>query len=92
VESGRWLLYRYDPRRSLQGLNPLLLDSRAPKLPVEQSMYAENRFKMLTHSHPETAKTLLQQAQQDVEARWRLYEALAEMGEMRERDGDGVMG
>jgi pyruvate-ferredoxin/flavodoxin oxidoreductase len=55
-------------------------------------MYAENRFKMLTHSHPEAAKALLQQAQQDVETRWQLYEALAELGEMRGREGDGVMG
>ena len=80
VDSGRWLLYRYDPRRRADGLNPLLLDSRAPKLPVEQSMYAENRFKMLAHSHPKAAKALLQEVQQDVQTRWRLYEALAEMG------------
>ncbi|MBE9137055.1 pyruvate:ferredoxin (flavodoxin) oxidoreductase [Nodosilinea sp. LEGE 07088] len=81
VESGRWLLYRYDPRRRAEGLNPLRVDSRAPKLPVEQSMYAENRFKMLAHSHPEAAKALLQEVGQDVQTRWRLYEALAEMGE-----------
>lgn len=77
VESGRWLLYRYDPRRRDFGHNPLVVDSRAPKLPVEASMYAENRFKVLAHSHPQTAKTLLQQAQQDVQTRWRLYQYLA---------------
>jgi pyruvate-ferredoxin/flavodoxin oxidoreductase len=27
---GRWLLYRYDPRRSAQGDNPLSLDCRPP--------------------------------------------------------------
>ncbi|MEM9163445.1 MAG: 4Fe-4S double cluster binding domain-containing protein, partial [Cyanobacteria bacterium P01_F01_bin.4] len=79
VESGRWLLYRYDPRRRATGQNPLVVDSRAPKLPVEQSMYAENRFKMLVHSHPQAAKELLQQVQQDVQARWQLYQALAGM-------------
>ena len=79
VDSGRWLLYRYDPRRRSQGLNPLLVDSRAPQLPVEQSMYAENRFKMLAHSHPAIAKTLLQEVQHDVQTRWQLYQALAEM-------------
>ncbi|PSN17481.1 pyruvate:ferredoxin (flavodoxin) oxidoreductase, partial [filamentous cyanobacterium CCP5] len=68
VDSGRWLLYRYDPRRRTQGHNPLVVDSRAPKLPVETSMYAENRFKMLAYSHPETAKALLQQVQQDVQS------------------------
>ena len=61
VESGRWLLYRYDPPRRLeQGENPLLLDSRKPKRPLEQAMYSENRFKMLLRSKPEEAKQLLQ--------------------------------
>jgi pyruvate-ferredoxin/flavodoxin oxidoreductase len=30
VESGHWLLYRYNPERAQQGENPLTLDSRAP--------------------------------------------------------------
>jgi pyruvate-ferredoxin/flavodoxin oxidoreductase len=47
VESGRWLLYRYDPRRAEAGENPLLLDSKAPKRSLEEAMYSENRFKML---------------------------------------------
>jgi pyruvate-ferredoxin/flavodoxin oxidoreductase len=77
VESGRWLLYRYDPRRAEQGENPLLLDSRSPKLSVEQAMYSENRFKMLTLSKPEDAKQLAQQAQADVNTRWQMYQYLA---------------
>jgi pyruvate-ferredoxin/flavodoxin oxidoreductase len=77
VESGRWLLYRYDPRRSEQGDNPLQLDSRSPKATVEQSMYNENRFKMLTRTKPEDAKRLLQQAQGDVNTRWQMYQYLA---------------
>ncbi|MFG6107358.1 pyruvate:ferredoxin (flavodoxin) oxidoreductase [Leptothoe sp. EHU-05/26/07-4] len=81
VDSGRWLLYRYDPRRRSAGKNPLIVDSRAPKLPLEQSMYAENRFKMLVHSQPQVAKDLLQQAQQDVQTRWQLYQYLAALGE-----------
>ena len=32
VESGQWLLYRYDPRRAARGENPLQLDSAAPKI------------------------------------------------------------
>ena len=69
VDSGRWLLYRYDPRRRAAVHNPLIVDSRTPRLPVEQSIYAENRFKMLAHSHPQAAKALLQQVQQDVQTR-----------------------
>ncbi len=77
VESGRWLLYRYNPELKLEGKNPLQLDSRSPKKSVSQSMYAENRFKMLAKSKPEDAKRLLKEAQHDVDARWKMYEYLA---------------
>jgi pyruvate-ferredoxin/flavodoxin oxidoreductase len=77
VDSGQWLLYRYDPERATRGENPLQLDSRAPTIPLAQYMYMENRFKMLTKSKPEEAKVLLKAAQNDVTARRRLYEYLA---------------
>ncbi|HEY9709009.1 MAG TPA: hypothetical protein V6D48_12480, partial [Oculatellaceae cyanobacterium] len=77
VDSGRWLLYRYNPARAEQGENPLQLDSRSPKLSVEQSMYKENRFKMLTRGKPEEAKQLLKEAQEDVNTRWQLYQYIA---------------
>jgi pyruvate-ferredoxin/flavodoxin oxidoreductase len=77
VESGRWLLYRYDPRRTEQGENPLVLDSRSPKVPVETAMYSENRFKMLSRSSPEEAKRLLKEAQTEVNTRWQMYQYLA---------------
>ncbi|MDZ8056176.1 MAG: pyruvate:ferredoxin (flavodoxin) oxidoreductase [Aulosira sp. ZfuVER01] len=77
VESGRWLLYRYNPELHKDGKNPLQLDMKAPKQSVEQSMYQENRFKMLTKSKPEVAKQLLEQAQAEVDARWQMYQYLA---------------
>lgn len=77
VESGRWLLYRYDPRRTERGENPLQLDSRSPKVPIETALYSENRFKMLARSTPEEAKRLLKEAQADVNTRWQLYQYLA---------------
>jgi len=77
VESGQWLLYRYNPERAAQGENPLQLDSRAPKLRLEDYVYSENRFKMLTKSNPEAAKLLLKRAKADVQNRWKRYERLA---------------
>jgi len=77
VDSGAWVLYRYDPRRAGQGLNPLQLDSKAPKVPLKDYVYNETRFKMLTQSDPERAARLLELAQQDVQARWRMYEQMA---------------
>jgi pyruvate-ferredoxin/flavodoxin oxidoreductase len=77
VDSGQWLLYRYHPDRATAGENPLILDSRTPTRKVQDFMLMETRFKMLTKSKPEDAKRLWQEAQQDVEARYRLYEYLA---------------
>src|SRR6202030_1135995 len=36
VESGQWLLYRYNPERGASGENPLVLDSRAPSRKVQE--------------------------------------------------------
>ena len=77
VDSGRWLLYRFHPDKLNRGENPLQLDSRPPKLPIEQSMYLENRFKMLIQIKPEAAKQLLQEVQKDVRSRWEMYQYLA---------------
>jgi pyruvate-ferredoxin/flavodoxin oxidoreductase len=38
----------------------------------------ETRFKMLTKSKPEDAKKLWQEAQHDVDARFRFYEYMAQ--------------
>ncbi len=77
VDSGYWPLYRYDPRRADEGKNPLVLDSKPPKIPLEEFAYREARFKMLTKSNPERAKQLLAQAQAGIHQRWRFYENLA---------------
>ena len=77
VDSGQWLLYRYNPERVLAGENPLLLDSRTPTRKVQDYMLMETRFKMLTKSKPEDAKRLWAEAQHDAEVRYRFYEYLA---------------
>ena len=78
VDSGQWLLYRYNPERTLAGENPLLLDSRSPSRKVKDWLLQQTRFKMLQKSHPEHAKLLWQEAQQDAETRYRMYEYLAQ--------------
>ena len=78
VDSGQWLLYRYNPERTLTGENPLTLDSRTPTRKVRDFLQQQTRFKMLLQSKPEDAKRLWQQAQQDAETRYRLYEYLAQ--------------
>jgi pyruvate-ferredoxin/flavodoxin oxidoreductase len=78
VESGQWLLYRFDPRRAAAGENPLQLDSLAAKIKLQDYLLSENRFKMLTKSKPEEAKKLFAQAQVDVDRRWKFYQSLSE--------------
>jgi pyruvate-ferredoxin/flavodoxin oxidoreductase len=78
VDSGQWLLYRYNPERAANGENPLTLDSRTPTRKVEDYLQMETRFKMLTKSKPEDAKHLWHEAQHDAETRFRLYEYLAQ--------------
>jgi pyruvate-ferredoxin/flavodoxin oxidoreductase len=80
VDSGRWLLYRHDPRRKRQGLAPLVVDSRTPSLPLAEAMASENRFRMLRYSHPEQARALAKEAQHDLDHRWDLYQRLAGEG------------
>ncbi len=77
VDVGHWMLYRYHPERRANGENPLRLDSSAPRVPLKQYLYRENRFSMLAASKPNVAKQLLQDAQGDVDRRWALYEYLA---------------
>ncbi len=78
VDSGEWLLYRYNPERAAAGENPLILDSRMPTRRVQDFMNMETRFKMLLASKPEEAKHLWQEAQQDADTRYHLYEYLAQ--------------
>lgn len=77
VQSGYWPLFRYNPKLVAEGKNPFQLDSRPPSIPLKNYIYNESRYTMLQQSHPQVAKKLLEQAQQDVVNRWKKYEALA---------------
>jgi pyruvate-ferredoxin/flavodoxin oxidoreductase len=79
VNSGHWPLYRYDPRLTREGKNPLQLDSKAPSIPLKDYAYSETRYKMLVMSQPEEAKRLIQLAQEDARARYSFYQQLASM-------------
>ncbi|MEI6691277.1 MAG: pyruvate:ferredoxin (flavodoxin) oxidoreductase [Chlorobium sp.] len=77
VDSGHWILYRYNPERLLEGKNPLILDSKKPKIPVANFLNMENRFRMLKKSHPALADEYYTAIQKEVDARWSHYEYLA---------------
>jgi pyruvate-ferredoxin/flavodoxin oxidoreductase len=77
VQTGYWPLFRFNPALKAEGKNPFQLDSKPPSLAVEKYMYNEGRFNMLSQSHPDEARHLLELAQADVNARWAAYEKLA---------------
>jgi len=79
VESGLWPLYRFDPRRTAAGENPLKLDSKAPETRFEQFAQSETRFRMLMQSNPERARILLERAQSSVSSRFDKYQQLAQL-------------
>jgi len=81
VQSGYWFLYRYNPRLLAEGKNPLVIDSKAPSLPLEAYAYNETRYRMLTQSNKERAETLLELAQNDVRQHWNLYHQLATLAQ-----------
>jgi pyruvate-ferredoxin/flavodoxin oxidoreductase len=77
VKSGYWPLIRFDPDLAKEDKNPFQLDSKAPSIPLEEYIYNEDRYKMLTRTMPEVAKKLLKEAQEGVLKRWKIYERLA---------------
>ena len=84
VESGQWILYRYNPDKIKLGENPLTLDSRPRKTTIEEYMMMENRFKMLVKSKPALAKQYMDQAQRDADDRFKHFQYLAA------REGDKI--
>jgi pyruvate-ferredoxin/flavodoxin oxidoreductase len=75
--SGYWPLFRYDPAMRVIGENPFRLDSPRPTRPFKDYAYNELRYRVLSLTRPTEAAQLLRQAQTDVDAKYRTYEALA---------------
>ena len=80
VASGHWPLVRYDPAVRAIGGNPFQLDSPRPRIPLEDYIYNELRYRMLRNSDPAEAERLLHLAQEAVDQRWQTYEEMATRG------------
>jgi len=77
VNSGHWSLFRYDPRRTEAGENPLHMDSKEPSIPYEDFAASETRFAVLQRTHPDDALRYTKLAQKHIKAKFSLYEQLA---------------
>ena len=70
VQAGYWHLFRFDPRRKEEGLNPFILDSKEPTESYEQFLMNEVRYNSLARSNPERAKELFQKAAANAKAKY----------------------
>ncbi|MCL4300856.1 MAG: pyruvate:ferredoxin (flavodoxin) oxidoreductase [Anaerolineae bacterium] len=77
ADAGHWLLYRYNPALAAEGKNPLQLDSKPPKTPLQEFFASENRYRVLQQSNPAVAAQLARQAQEIVNNRWQHYAWMA---------------
>jgi pyruvate-ferredoxin/flavodoxin oxidoreductase len=77
VASGHFPLYRYNPALTLQGKNPLTLDSKPPTMKFSEHALKENRFKQLVQAKPEAAEALMARADGLVAAKYDLLQKMA---------------
>ncbi|HEU4597765.1 MAG TPA: pyruvate:ferredoxin (flavodoxin) oxidoreductase [Pyrinomonadaceae bacterium] len=92
VESGYWPLYRFNPARAGEGQNPFQLDSGDPRIPLQDYIYTEARYRMLQQSDPAVAKFLLGRAQEAVNTKWRQYKRMAEAEKEMGAEGKSAKG
>jgi pyruvate-ferredoxin/flavodoxin oxidoreductase len=91
VDSGIWPLYRFDPRRSEEGLPRLQLDAGKSKTKVSDYMRNEARFRMVEKLSPERFARFVKLAQRGADERIELYRQLAEIRVPRRAlDADGT--
>jgi pyruvate-ferredoxin/flavodoxin oxidoreductase len=79
VNSGHWIMFRYNPDLAKQGKNPLQLDSKEPSITFEEYASHENRWRTLKASNPQAYKAAMEQAQAEATAKFRYYKQLAEL-------------
>ena len=77
VDSGYWILYRFNPDLAEEGKNPLVLDSREPKLEYGDFIKNEIRYRTLEQQYPEQARVLFERAAEEAKQRYETYKKLA---------------
>ena len=79
VDSGMWMLYRYNPSLIEQGKNPLIIDSKEPKLDLlETFLYGETRYSSIKKANPDRAKRIVEELKDHITRRWNKYKLLAD--------------
>jgi len=79
VDTGHWLLYRYNPLLKKENKNPFHLDSPAPKKKLIELYEREGRFSLLQKTNPIAAQKLLQDAENAIKEKYEFYQKLSSL-------------
>ncbi|SDD60729.1 Pyruvate:ferredoxin oxidoreductase [Sporomusa acidovorans DSM 3132] len=77
VDSGYWLLYRYNPQAKEAGQKTLLIDSKEPTIDFKEFLMGEVRYSSLQKQFPDVSEVLFEKTKQDARARLERYRQLA---------------
>ncbi len=78
VDSGYWLLYRYNPLNKLEGKNPLMLDSKEPTGNLTEFLDSEKRYSSLKAINADKSKEYHIALQKFVKERYEQYRKLSQ--------------
>jgi pyruvate-ferredoxin/flavodoxin oxidoreductase len=78
VDSGYWMLYRYNPDLKKEGKNPFILDSKEPKIPLKEFLEGETRYTSLRQTFPDKVEGYWTEFQDVVRKRYEMYKRMAE--------------
>ena len=81
VETGFWLLYRFNPALAARGENPFSLDSRPPTRDLREYLQTQGRYTALEREAPEEAARLQAELRRQLEARFVRYQRFASLYE-----------
>ncbi len=79
VDSGYWLLYRYNPLLKLQGKNPFILDSKEPTVPVKEFIDSEKRYSSLNLTFPDKVANFRDEMEKFIKDRYIKYKKMTEV-------------
>ncbi len=78
VDSGYWMLYRYNPLLKQEGKNPFILDSKEPKVPLKEFLEGERRYTSLKQTFPDRVDNYWTEFAEVVQKRYEMYKRMAE--------------
>ncbi len=78
VDSGYWMLYRFNPTLKKEGKNPFTLDSKEPKADVKEFLNSEKRYNSLKVTFPDKVEDYWDEFAVLTKERYEFYKKLAE--------------